>query len=130
MSFPAALDTSRYGGTVSADRLPVTAFFFDLTSCFPAGAAFAERSFAWPEVGTAASDLMDDTAGDDRKTAWRKVNERIGDAGVTGGTAAMFPEGELSRTWGRLGFSAAAVFRPFDGSRYAALEFFEPPHFP
>ena len=73
---------------------------------------------------------MDDTAGDDRKTAWRKVNERIGDAGVTGGTAAMFPEGELedvgeTRVFGGNGFPSVR-----DGSRYAALEFFEPPHFP
>ena len=59
------------------------------------GVASAERSFAQTNVEILATDLADDPAGDDAKKAYQKVNKKIEDATLTGGSMVTFPSGEF-----------------------------------
>ena len=59
------------------------------------GVTSAERSFAQTNVEILATDLADDPAGDDAKKAYEKVNKKIEDATLTGGSMVTFPSGEF-----------------------------------
>ena len=71
--------------------------FWGLAAIFAlvTGAALAERSFAQAMVEITAADLTSDTTGDNRMTAQQKVNKKIADATLTGGSVVTFPSGEF-----------------------------------